>query len=518
MADDSRKLFHGAVILAIAGLISKVLSVGYRVPLQNITGDVGFYIYQQVYPMIGIISMLALYGFPVAISRYITLSTEEKKGGNDLFPIFLVLSFLSIPLFAFVYFESDVIAQWMGDSNLSLPIRVGSFSILLLPFTSIVRGYFQGMGDMKPTAYSQLIEQFVRVSFIIIVTYVLMKRGMELYVVGAGAALGSFFGGAAAIIFLLIAVRKKMKGKAFLFRKTKTSLFLLVKIILIYGIYSSLNHMVLLLFQFVDAFTVLPSLKVYGFNLEEARIWKGIYDRSYPLLQVGTVVGSSIGLALVPTVSAHFRHKEKEKLANQFSSTLKLGFIFGAGASGGLIFIMPYVNQMLFETTDGTNALQIMGLVILFQTLTLTMSSVLYGIGKMRGSAFLVLGSIPFKIILNMIFIPLIGIMGASLATVIVSFLLFVGHSILIFKELGRPKRKFPVFGIGVALLTMVSFLLFIQWTLPDVISRGQATLVAITLTLFGGALYYMMLVRLHCFTNEELNHLPRGLKGGKNK
>ncbi|MFB8736447.1 oligosaccharide flippase family protein [Bacillus sp. SL00103] len=47
-------LFQGAVILTIAGLLSKVLSAVYRVPFQNIVGDTGFYIYQQVYPFLGI--------------------------------------------------------------------------------------------------------------------------------------------------------------------------------------------------------------------------------------------------------------------------------------------------------------------------------------------------------------------------------------------------------------------------------------------------------------------------------
>lgn len=51
-------LFQGAVILTIAGLLSKILSAVYRVPFQNIVGDTGFYIYQQVYPFLGIASCL----------------------------------------------------------------------------------------------------------------------------------------------------------------------------------------------------------------------------------------------------------------------------------------------------------------------------------------------------------------------------------------------------------------------------------------------------------------------------
>lgn len=68
--DNSKKLLlKGTAILSVAGLLSKVLSAVYRVPFQNIVGDVGFYIYQQVYPFYGIAVSFATYGFPVVISK-----------------------------------------------------------------------------------------------------------------------------------------------------------------------------------------------------------------------------------------------------------------------------------------------------------------------------------------------------------------------------------------------------------------------------------------------------------------
>jgi PST family polysaccharide transporter len=63
---------QGAVILTIAGLITKILSAAYRVPYQNIVGDIGFYIYQQVYPFYGMSVILATSGFPVMISKVMT--------------------------------------------------------------------------------------------------------------------------------------------------------------------------------------------------------------------------------------------------------------------------------------------------------------------------------------------------------------------------------------------------------------------------------------------------------------
>lgn len=79
--NETNKLVKGALLLMLAGLISKVLSAGYRVPLQNLTGDIGFYIYQQVYPILGIALMLALYGFPSAVSK---MTVELKAAGKSL--------------------------------------------------------------------------------------------------------------------------------------------------------------------------------------------------------------------------------------------------------------------------------------------------------------------------------------------------------------------------------------------------------------------------------------------------
>ena len=67
----SNQFIKGALILTTAGFIIKILSAAYRVPFQNIVGDVGFYIYQQIYPIYGIAAVLAASGFPVVISKMV---------------------------------------------------------------------------------------------------------------------------------------------------------------------------------------------------------------------------------------------------------------------------------------------------------------------------------------------------------------------------------------------------------------------------------------------------------------
>ena len=78
-AKKYQAFWRGAIILTIASFVTKVLSAFYRIPYQNIAGDVGFYIYQQIYPFYGFCLILATYGFPIIISKMVAERLERGK-------------------------------------------------------------------------------------------------------------------------------------------------------------------------------------------------------------------------------------------------------------------------------------------------------------------------------------------------------------------------------------------------------------------------------------------------------
>ncbi len=158
------------MVLTIAALITKILSAVYRVPFQNIVGDVGFYIYQQVYPFYGIAIALSTYGFPVIISKMVAekLEEQDEEGAKRVaLTSFLFLSTVGFIWFIGVYFGAEFIAGWMGDPLLTPLIQVISLSFLLLAPLSVMRGYYQGKENMVPTAVSQVVEQTIRVTTIL---------------------------------------------------------------------------------------------------------------------------------------------------------------------------------------------------------------------------------------------------------------------------------------------------------------------------------------------------------------
>ena len=142
----------------MAGLISKILSAGYRVPLQNLTGDFGFYVYQQIYPFLGMVLILSLYGFPSAISK---IAVELKAKGKSLslksfyLPIILIMFLINGGLFLLLYINAHSLATWIGDANLARAYKLSAYSFLLIPFSALLRVVFQGCYQMKPSEYSQ---------------------------------------------------------------------------------------------------------------------------------------------------------------------------------------------------------------------------------------------------------------------------------------------------------------------------------------------------------------------------
>ena len=88
-----KSFFQGAIILAIAGIIIKVLGAFFRIPLANMIGTQGMAYYQAAYPVYVFFMMLATAGIPVAISRMVSerMAMDNHHGAHKVFRVSLVL-------------------------------------------------------------------------------------------------------------------------------------------------------------------------------------------------------------------------------------------------------------------------------------------------------------------------------------------------------------------------------------------------------------------------------------------
>jgi len=515
------KFMKGAFILTLAAIITKVLSALYRIPFQNIVGDVGFYIYQQVYPFYGIAVSLATYGFPVIISKLYAdkIANKDINGARTVLGTsFLTLLLFNGFIFIFIYTLSESIAAAMGDIKLAPLLKIVSISFLFIPIIASIRGYFQGIGNMLPTAISQVGEQLVRVLAIIGFSILLIQSGSNLYEVGGGAIFASILGGFVAILILIMFIwkLKHMKTWNFSLLKMKFS-FRVLKVLLTDGIAVCISGMILIMFQLIDALQLYSLLVEHGLDEDKAKEIKGIFDRGQPILQVGTVLATSLSLSLVPFISAAKNKGNLEDIKPYIHLSYRVSFTIGAAASVGLILIMNPLNTMLFQNDDGSTVLSILSLSIIFSSIILTISAVLQGLGNIYFPALAIIIGIGIKYLFNYWFIREWNTAGAALATVISLFFISL---ILIWKikstlgEFILEKRFFSRLLTAMVVMILVvygqlSIFQYVYGTDSRLLSSIQAMISA----LVGGFIYIYVIIRGKMFNKVELSMLPLGNK-----
>lgn len=522
--NQSKAIIKGALLLTVAALITKILSAVYRIPFQNIVGDIGFYIYQQVYPIYGVALVLSTTGFPVIISKLYS----EKKNQSDILGMkrILVVStiFLSViggVLFLLLFLGAEMIAQLMNDPKLSVLIQVISVFFLTIPATALLRGYFQGEGNMTPTAFSQVGEQLVRVGTILTTAYLFMSANYNLYEVGAGAVFGSITGGIVGTLILLTFVWVRKDYRQIQFRNLQIwskETGRIVKILLTQGFAVCVSSMLLLLLQLADSLNLYSLLISTGLNGEDAKVIKGVYDRGQPLIQLGAVIATSMSLSLVPLIASERIRTSVKILHGKIQLAIQVSLIVGLGATVGLMAIIEPTNIMLFENSDGSNVLFLLSIIILLSSCIITLNSILQGLGYSIFPAIVVLVGFGVKYGLNIVLVPTFASIGAAWASIItlgvILIILYWRVQYIIKRPLVTILFLIKTLGSAFSMLFILKGFLFISDNLLLLGNdRGMATVQALFAVMLGGLTYLLTIVRLKVFTMEEMTLLPFGSK-----
>ena len=193
---NKQSLIKGATVLAAAGIVVKILGAVFRLPLVNWIGDTGMANYGPAYYIYAFLVILATSGLPVAISKMVSesIAVGNYYQAHRVFTLSSRLMFgMGLTFFLILFIFAPQIAALMSNPDSAPAMRMIAPSLLLVPIMAAYRGYFQGMQNMKPTAVSQIVEQFFRVVIGLGAAYILF------FVVGDGVFGGydKYAGGAA---------------------------------------------------------------------------------------------------------------------------------------------------------------------------------------------------------------------------------------------------------------------------------------------------------------------------------
>jgi len=515
------KFLKGAAVLSLAALISKVLGSLFKIPFQNIAGDSSFGIYNMVYPIYVLILIVSSAGLPITVSKFVSerAVVGDIYGARRVLKISMsIMTLIGVIFFLFLYFGAEAISVWIKDKETVLAIKSVSFALIVVPVMAAIRGYFQGLQDMVPTAISQVIEQIIRVITMLLVSFWLVQRGFSDAWLAAGATFGAVTGSVAGLIVMFYywyKHNKKVKIQPVKV-ENQTSSLTLTKQIILYAFPILLGSIVLPILNIVDTFTIPRFLQVAGQTEAGARELFGLYNHGLTLVQLVSMVASSLSVAIVPSISEAMAKGQLSVVKARTNLAMRFTLLISLPASMGLALLATPINTFLFASGRGSDTLAILAFTTLFSTLNIISTGVLQGLGKTSVPAKNLFIAAITKTILNMILVTIWGINGAAIASVASFGLAAILNMISIYRHTGVSfSFKTFVYKPMQSTLAMAVILIVIKesflWTLGDVITSERIlyTLITLIAIFIGMFVYAITLFKFEVIKRSNLEVFP---------
>ena len=167
MFSQKQSFIKGAVIISAGGFISKLLGALYRIPLTRFLGGQGMGVYQMVYPLYCILLTVSASGIPTGIARLISSGSDGAE--RRAFRLYGGIGVIGTIL---MYFLSAPLASLQGEQAIKICCVMLCPSVFFVSVLSVIRGYFQGRGNMYPTAVTEISEQLIKVGLGCLLAYV----------------------------------------------------------------------------------------------------------------------------------------------------------------------------------------------------------------------------------------------------------------------------------------------------------------------------------------------------------
>ena len=527
--NEKNFLIQGS-ILAIAGVITKLIGAFYRIPLLNIIGTEGIGYYSVAFSIYSVALMLTSYSLPLAVSKLVSarVAVGEYKNANKIFRGAMTFALLAGGIVSLlVFFGADFIATTIMHLDMSAyALRVLAPCILIVALLGVLRGFFQGMGSMIPTAISQVIEQIVNAVISIAGAYLLFNAGRAVgktrgdksfgpAYAAAGGTLGTVLGALSALIFvgfIFLAYhkvfKKKMKrdhsGKRESYRTVYKVLFVTIAPVILSATVYNIS-------DFVDTALFNNVMAAQGFSKKEYASLLGIFQGQYStMINVPLSISSALAASLVPSLVATVQTGNRKQVHNKINTVSRFNMLIAIPCAVGFITLAKPILNLLYFTQDNTTAarmLQMGALSVVFFCLSTVTNSVLQGLDDMMTPV------ISLVIHIVTLFLMLV-VLKWNIYAVVLSKIIFSGAICILNAKalrdrIGYVQEKKKTFLIPtlasliMGVIAIVIHLIFELFAGPYI-----ATIIAL---LAAVAAYGVSIVALGGITEEELLGMPKG-------
>ena len=534
---DNTKSFlvHGS-ILAFASILCRIIGIIYRIPLTNILGDKGIGYYSAAFQVYSILLLLSSYSMPLAVSKLISthVAKGEYRNANKIFRDAAIFSVSVGSIVALItYFGAEKFASFTKYTHSSIALRMLAPTLVIMSVVGVLRGYFQGMGTMIPTAFSNILEQISNAIVSVVAAKFLFDYGCTLnnsknadyYDVAWGAAggtMGTGVGALFALIFLVFTFSLFRTVYARKVRRDRRSRILdhrqIGKLIIITIIPVILSTTIYNISEIIDS-TIFGNImhSVKQMSEDDYSSLYGMFSGKYRLMtNVPVSIAASLASAIIPSLIASYSVGDKGQVLVKIESSLRFTMIFAIPSAIGMFALAEPIMGLLFSGNKQVPGimLKVGALSIIFYSISTITNSILQGIDKMRVPIInsLIALVIHIVILVTLLVTTNLSIYAVVIADVIFPLVICILNAISIYRYVGYRQEYVKTFikpGISALVMGVVAYVVY-SGTYMMLPVNAIATLVSI---MFAVVTYALMSLVTGSVDEKELYSFPKGDK-----
>ncbi len=531
-------------ILAAAGILVRIIGMLYRMPLNDIIGKQGNGYYTSAYNVYNILLILSSYSMPVAVSKMISSRLARGEYANCRRILRVGLIYATVAggaAAAILWFGADLFAELIKTPMSRYALKTLAPTIWIMAYLGVLRGYFQGMGTMVPTAFSQIIEQIVNAVVSVVAAGLLFQTGLSLnaargaedysYALGAaGGTIGTGAGALTALLFFILLTAttgerallsiKRKPGSGRPRRESYGRLMYLltitvVPIVISSGVYNCSNV--------VDNYLFGQGMDRLGYGADEIAIFWGALGQYQLLFNIPVAVSNALSSSLIPSLTRAVSRGDRKQARARIASSIRFSMLIAIPAAVGITVLADPVCNLLFVSEDNSLLIRLSmagSLAVVFYSLSTVTNAVLQGLNRMdlpiRHSA---IALIVHVAVLEILLLGLkLGIYSVVIANIVFAFVMCLlnGFSIRRAARYRQEiKKTFLLPALCSVFMGAAAYGVYrgLLAAFPEGMLKGRLGMAVLVIPSVAVAMgvYGLLLVKLGAINEKELREMPMG-------
>ena len=416
-------ILKGTFVLTLAAFISRFLGFFYRMYLSHTFGEANVGLYQLIFPVYTLGIAITCAGIQTALSLHVAgyvAKGKKKETELLLFTSMIYTVFLSVILMLFTqHYAHDIACTLLKEPACKSLLLLLSYCFPFAAIHCCILGYYFGMKQAKIPAWSQLLEQSVRILSVYAVYSFGIRHGQHFSV--SVAVLGMIAGEAAAAWYGLHSLNSYSETLSS--RKSTDILFLrrlccldnlkAFLSLLRFSIPLTVSRIMLTLLQCLEAFSIPWNLQYYGLDRNESlRIYGVLTGMALPCILFPSALTGSLATMILPSVAQIEAENNTRKLRRLIRKVTTTCILLGSTCCILLLLSSSFIGVCLFHSPLASRYIFTLAWICPFLYTNTTFISILNGIGKAGISLFINMFTILIRIASIYLSIPAYGIRG----------------------------------------------------------------------------------------------------------